>query len=177
MGSTKSMKDKLELLNKVAEHFQCGLSHYLVSVETRSDTVSGLGTYTKQHIPANTLVVIIGGLIVHEPDNMIAMPIGAKLYLHEVHELFRATINHSCSPNCRAVGFNQIHSLQPIEPETELTIDYGTISVGQGMTIIEDCTCGSRSCRQTVKTNDYLQLDNLSAFAEWSKLRATSLPS
>jgi hypothetical protein len=55
-------------------------------------------------------------------------------------------------------GFNELVSLSDIKPGQELTIDYGTVSVGEGQTIIDECTCDSKYCRGTIRTDDYKNL-------------------
>ena len=151
------MDSKLKLLNKIAEKYDIGLSHFLVKTTQRDDSTEGIGRFADQYIPAHTDVAIIGGLIVNETDGMIAMPIGSQLYLHQVHMLHRATMNHSCNPNCKIVGFNKLVSLSNVYINEELTIDYGTISVGLGKVIFE-CNCGSENCRGQIKTDDYIKL-------------------
>jgi hypothetical protein len=148
------MNEKLKLLEHIAEQYNHSLSHFMVSTTQRKG-LQGVGRFADEHIKPETLVAIIGGVIVDEPDQMICMPIGNKLYLHQVHHLFRATTNHSCQPNCRIRGFNELVSFTDIKPGEELTIDYGTVSVGQGTVIIEQCTCGNKYCRGTIRTDDY----------------------
>lgn len=164
------MNQKLKLLEHIAETYNYSLSHFLVPTIQRQG-VEGVGRFTQELIPANTTVAIIGGLIVDEPDQMICMPIGNHLYLHQVHSLFRATTNHSCQPNCRMHGFNQLTSIREIPSDTELTIDYGSVSVGSGRIIIKDCQCGSHHCRGTVKTDDYKYLPEelLSAYPKYMR--------
>ena len=163
------MESKLKLLNKIAEKYDIGLSHFLVKTIQRSYNTrdGGVGRFADQYIPADTDIAIIGGLIVDESDGMIAMPIGSKLYLHEVHMLYRATINHSCSPNCKIVGFNKLVSLSNIDNSDELTIDYGTVSAGVG-SIIFECGCGSENCRGQIKTDDYMRLP-IEILAAWPR--------
>ena len=151
------MKLKLEFLNEIAEKYDISLTHFLVKTIQCNDSTEGVGRFADQYIPADTDVAIIGGLIVNELDDMIALPIGQQLYLHQVHTLHRATVNHSCSPNCKIVGFNKLVSLSNIYINNELTIDYGTVSVGTG-NIIFECDCESDNCRGHIKTDDYIQL-------------------
>lgn len=162
------MDSKIQTLIKVAEKYDIGLSHFLVNSYTKQG-IEGEGRYLGSWVYAGKDIAIIGGLLVDEPDGMIAMPIGSGLYQHQVHMLYRATINHSCDPNCRVVGFNKLVSLKNINSDEELTIDYGTVSVGDGKTIIDNCNCGSDNCRGTIRTNDYLFLDNLAAYAQYIK--------
>ena len=151
------MNQKLKLLDHIAEQYNYSLSHFLVPT-TQQQGLQGVGRFSEGTIAPETLIAIIGGVIVDEPDQMICMPIGNKLYLHQVHSLFRTTTNHSCQPNCRIRGFNELVSFKDITPGQELTIDYGTVSVGEGTTIIEQCTCGSKYCRGTIRTDDYRRL-------------------
>ena len=151
------MTQKLKLLNQIAEQYNYSLSHFLVPT-TQRQGVQGVGRFSEETIAPETLIAIIGGVIVDEPDQMICMPIGNKLYLHQVHSLFRATTNHSCQPNCRIRGFNELVSFKDISSSEELTIDYGTVSVGNGKPIIDECNCGSKYCRGTIRTDDYRRL-------------------
>ena len=154
------MNQKLKLLNQIAEQYNYSLSHFLVPTYQRQCD-NGIGRFTADRIEPETLIAIIGGVIVDEPDQMICMPIGNKLYLHQVHSLFRATTNHSCEPNCRMRGFNELVSFIDIVPGEELTIDYGSVSVGDGQTIIDECNCGSKYCRGTIRTDDYKHLSKV----------------
>jgi hypothetical protein len=164
------MNEKLKLLEHIAETYNYSLSHFLVPT-VQQQGVEGVGRFAEELIPADTTVAIIGGLIVDEPDQMICMPIGNKLYLHQVHNLFRATCNHSCEPNCYIQGFNKLTALLDIGIGEELTIDYGTVSVGQGTVIIEQCTCSSKYCRGTIRTNDYLHVPHelLAAYPKYMR--------
>ena len=101
------MTQKLKLLNQIAEKYNYSLSHFLVPT-TQRQGLQGAGRFSDENISPDILIAIIGGVIVDEPDQMICMPIGNKLYLHQVHSLFRATTNHSCEPNCRIRGFNEL---------------------------------------------------------------------
>jgi len=164
------MNQKLKLLEHIAEKYNHSLSHFLVDTYQKQG-VEGVGRFANSNIQANTLVAIIGGVIVDEPDQMICMPIGNQLYLHQVHTLFRATTNHSCEPNCRMRGFNELVSLNNISSDEELTIDYGTVSVGDGRTIINKCNCGSKYCRGTIRTDDckHLPRELLAAYPKYMR--------
>ena len=165
------MDSKIEILAKVAEKYNTGLSHFLVSTIQMNNSTEGIGRFADESIEENTDVAIIGGLLIDEPDGMIAMPMGAGLYLNQGHMLFRATTNHSCNPNLKVSGFNKLVSRRAIDKGEELTIDYGSISVGKGMTIIEVCNCKESCCRGKIKTDDYLNLpiDLLAAYARYKR--------
>jgi hypothetical protein len=168
------MNPKLKLLEHIAEKYNHSLSHFLVDTYQKQG-VEGVGRFANDSIKANTLIAIIGGVIVDEPDQMICMPIGNHLYLHQVHSLFRATTNHSCEPNCRVQGFNTIVSIRDITAQEELTIDYGTVSVGNGSIIIDSCQCGSKLCRKQIKTDDYLHLPKVLLAAYPRYMRDTNV--
>tara|TARA_B100001057_G_C22385620_1_gene770178 strand:+ start:91 stop:321 length:231 start_codon:yes stop_codon:yes gene_type:complete len=55
-------------------------------------------------------------------------------------------------------GFNELVSITDIKAGDELTIDYGTVSVGEGNIIIDNCSCSSKYCRNAIKTDDYKTL-------------------
>ena len=124
------MKQKLQLLEQIAEKYNYSLSHFLVPT-FQSEGIQGVGRFADADIQTDTTVAIIGGVIVDEPDKMICMPIGNKLYLHQVHSLFRATTNHSCQPNCRMQGFNELVSIIDIKAGDELTLNYGKWYCGE----------------------------------------------
>ena len=90
------MDSKIEELRKIAEKYDIGLSHFLVETEIKQNSIENFGRFSLSKIPKGKDIAIIGGLIVEEKDGMIAMPIGAGLYLNQIHMLYRASINHSC---------------------------------------------------------------------------------
>ena len=163
------MDTKIKLLSEVAEIYNVGVSHFLVDTIQKNNSSEGVGRFANQDIKEGWIIAIIGGLLVGEPDGMIAMPIGEGLYLNQAHMLYRATTNHSCNPNCKVVGFNKIIAKRYINKDEEITIDYGTISVGDGKVIFDNCNCKSKNCRKTIRTNDYLFLDNLAVYAQFVK--------
>jgi hypothetical protein len=150
------MKYNVQVLSKIAEEENISLTHFLVETYQKNDSTEGIGRFAKNKIHYNSTVAIIGGLVEDNPNGMISMPIGSGLYLNQGHMLFRATINHSCTPNCKIEGFNKLVAIIDIPKDTELTIDYGSVSVGNGKIIIQDCNCNTDACRKNVKTDDYL---------------------
>lgn len=78
------MIEKIELLNQLAEEYDESFTHFMINSKIVSSTVSGNSRIALQHIPADTLIAIIGGVIVDAKDSYIAMPMGHGLYLHQV---------------------------------------------------------------------------------------------
>jgi hypothetical protein len=66
-------------------------------------------------------------------------------------------LNHSCEGNC---GFNEdgdFVAIKEIERGEELAYDYGLAESNPKFTMI--CTCGSRTCRETITGNDWKDKD------------------
>jgi SET domain-containing protein len=65
-------------------------------------------------------------------------------------------INHGCRPNCEAEQDGDrvfIRALRAIEPDEELSFDYGLILEGRHTAKVKkqfECRCGARGCRGTM---------------------------
>ncbi len=152
------MEKILEQLNKIANEFDENFTHFLVKTELVNSSISGRARMLLEPVAGGHVLGIIGGIIVDKPSPEIALPIGFSLYIHQIRGVGRGTINHSCEPNCKILGFNRLCALRDISNGEELTIDYGTVSIGSGSIIISNCRCGSTSCRGTITTKDFLVL-------------------
>lgn len=163
------MKYNVQVLSKIAEEENISLTHFLIETYQKNNSTEGIGRFAKNKITQDSTIAIIGGLVEDKPNGMISMPIGSGLYLNQGHMLFRATVNHSCEPNCKIQGFNKLVAIKDIPKDTELTIDYGSVSVGDGKSIIQDCNCKTDICRKNIKTNDYmvLPIDILAAYPKY----------
>ena len=119
----------------------------------------------------DTLIAIIGGVLVTiSSDPQVTLPISPGMYLNQVSMDHRVVVNHSCSANLILKGFNKLVAQRDLKANEELTLDYGTVFIGEGRTIIDSCHCGSSQCRKTIKTNDYLLLpeDSLGVYVHWA---------
>lgn len=165
------MHAQLEILNQIAERLDQGLTHFVVETMIVDSQIVGHSRVACQAITAGDLVAIVGGVLMLEPDHYLAMPLGAGVYLNQVSQRHKGTVNHSCSPNCMISGFNRLVAKRDISIGEELTIDYGGVSIGKGSIIISECLCGSANCRHTIKTDDYLLLDvnDICAYGQWMR--------
>jgi|TARA_B110000503_G_scaffold110794_1_gene165769 hypothetical protein len=163
--------EKVELLNQLAEEYDESFTHFMINSKVVSSTVSGNSRIALQHIPADTLIAIIGGVIVDAKDSYIAMPMGHGLYLHQVTNNRKGTVNHSCDPNCKISGLNKLVAKRDICINEELTIDYGGCAIGIGLTVIEKCSCGSSNCRGEIKTDDYklMNIEDLNLYGKYKR--------
>jgi hypothetical protein len=158
-------------LAKISEHYNEGFTHFFVNTEIIFSKINENARITKETINSGTLIAVIGGVLIDEHDHYIAMPMGTGVFLHQVNNAHKGTVNHSCEPNCKIEGFNKLVAKRDININEELTIDYGTVSIGKGTTIISECNCGSMSCRHTIKSDDYklLPVEDLCVFGKYIK--------
>lgn len=161
----------IELLNQMAEEYDESFTHFMIDSEIVHSDISGNARIALQKVSTNTLIAIIGGVIVDAKDAYIAMPIGHGLYLHQVTNNRKGTVNHSCDPNCRMTGFNKLVAKRDIDINEELTIDYGGCAIGIGLPVIEKCTCGSNNCRGVIKTDDYklMNVEDLNLYGRYKR--------
>jgi hypothetical protein len=168
-------KTAIDTLNAIAFRINEGLTHFLVQTEIVDSTIIGRSRVARQLITSSTLVAIVGGIIVDNPDSYLAMPLGNGIYLHQVNDVHKATVNHSCEPNCMIQGFNRLVAIRSIYDGEELTIDYGAVSIGNGSVIIDDCLCGTESCRGIIRSSDYkkLNIDHICAYGQYARRNDT----
>jgi hypothetical protein len=62
-------------------------------------------------------------------------------------------LNHSCEPNCGAIGTSSICAIKDIYPETELTFDYAMTDSSQYDEF--NCACKTNSCRKKITGEDW----------------------
>jgi hypothetical protein len=161
----------IEKLIKISEHYNEGFTHFFVNTEIILSRINENARIAKETINSDTLIAVIGGVLIDEHDNYIAMPMGTGIFLHQVNNAHKGTINHSCEPNCKIEGFNKLVAKRSININEELTIDYGTVSIGKGNTMIKQCNCGSALCRHEIKTDDYklLPVEDLCLYGKYIK--------
>ena len=167
---TGALKELEEISKAVGE----GLTHFLVPTQIKASPIENNGRFILKSAPAGDLIGIIGGVLVNAvSDPQITMPIAPEVHLNQLSMNYRTGTNHSCNPNLKLSGFNKLIAKRALAAGEELTVDYGSMFVGKGGVIIENCCCRAPQCRKTIKTNDYLLLekDQLGAFALWAVSR------
>lgn len=142
------------------------LTHFIFPTAVRQSSIDKQGRFAVESIPEGALAGIVGGILTGTFDDKISMPISREVYLNQLFMNQRAAVNHSCDPNLILKGFNKLIAKRTIKANDELTVDYGSLCAGKGSILIENCCCGARQCRKTIKTNDYLLLpkDQLGAY-------------
>lgn len=153
-----TLPERIELLGQFMEEHDYSLTHFLVKTELTQSNKHEMGRIALEPIAAGTIIAIIGGVFINYVDQYIAMPLGSGLYMHQVRNNRKGTINHSCDPNCILRELNKLTALRDIAVGEELNIDYGTTVAGKGHVTIADCRCGSPKCRTTITSHDYLSL-------------------
>ena len=161
----------IDTLAKISEHYNEGFTHFFVNTEIVISKINGNARITKEKIDSGKLIAVIGGVLMDKNDNYIAMPMGTGIFLHQISNTHKGTVNHSCDPNCKIEGFNKLVTKRSININEELTIDYGTVSIGKGNTMIKECNCGSALCRHEIKTDDYkfLPVEDLCLYGKYIK--------
>jgi hypothetical protein len=62
-------------------------------------------------------------------------------------------INHSCEPSCLSPGLDFELAVRDIQPDEELTDDYGALNLSEPF----ECACGLTRCRGSVGCDDLLK--------------------
>jgi len=122
----------------------------------------GMAVYACRHFQADVNIGEITGTVIDDPDygSEYCMTAGEGQSL-EAAAPFRF-LNHSCNPNCELIIWEGdtpadwelcLHSIRPIEPGDQLTIDYAW-SVDAAI----PCLCRSEKCRGWIVNESELHL-------------------
>jgi uncharacterized protein len=137
----------------------------------KESEVHGKGLFAKKTIPKGTRIIEYSGLRVPHEGLAYDLEQGNTTLMYVMY-LNKTTaidgeregndarfINHSCTPNCEIMHFDEIpyiYAMFEIEEGTELSFDYklGTTD-GTNLTFSEmkeyyPCYCGTKDCRQTM---------------------------
>jgi hypothetical protein len=125
----------------------------------------GHGRFALKNLYKDNIVYRMGGFWIERSDRMhILETLGQDIVIYADGGWFFegglkpeliGTINHSCEPNCYIEDFRLLRALKDIAKEEEVTIDYPTIIMHDDI-ILEECDCGTPSCRGRIKGTDWL---------------------
>lgn len=136
--------------------------------------VHGIGVFAKKLIPKGTRIFEYKGLRVSKTDLATDLVKGltSMVYVMNLNETTAIDgerggndarfINHSCTPNCEVLYFDEnpyIYAMEEIHEGEELNFDYKLGFYEDVKLSIEEkkerfpCNCGSRDCRGTLLKN------------------------
>lgn len=140
----------------------------------KSSPVHGNGVFAKKIIPKGTRIFEYAGervLKVNLAQDLVdgLTSLVYVMNLNETHAVDGERggndarfINHSCSPNCEVLYFNEtpyIYAMQEIQKGQELNFDY-KLGFDTELDLSSDqkkewfpCNCGSENCRGTMVSN------------------------
>lgn len=137
----------------------------------RRSGIHGRGAFAVQAIPKGTRLIEYKGQIIDwdrvnrlYPDDATEGQNHTFLFEVDEERVIDANvggnsarwINHSCAPNCEAVGEGDrifIESIKPIRPGEELAYDYNIQLPERHTPAVKQrylCRCGARKCRGTI---------------------------
>lgn len=138
---------------------------------TQASSIQGTGLFAKKNIPRGTRILAYEGLRVSRDDLLTDLQNGltSVRYIMNLNETMvidaerngndARFINHSCSPNCEVVSFDEvpyIYAMYEIPPDSELVYDY-KLNFQDPVQITDaqqkewfPCQCGSANCRGTL---------------------------
>ncbi len=122
----------------------------------------GYGVFATRHIPAGTITWVRDALDQTFSAEEIATFDGEYREILEKYTFIDAAgqavlcwdlaryLNHSCSANCLAAGYDFEIAIRDIEKGEELTDDYGSLNLKDSF----KCLCGGKDCRRTIYPDD-----------------------
>lgn len=126
----------------------------------------GYGSFVVEKINQGEIVASFGGFVL-EADKLTNFSkdrVARSLQINLTKYLLSGKnpepgdmLNHSCNPNCGAIGVSSIVAMRDIEIGEELTFDYSMTDAS----IYDqfDCFCGSSNCRLKIDGNDWENLE------------------
>jgi len=130
--------------------------------EMRHTPGKGFGSFAIEKISKGEVVASFGGFVVetHYLKNYSKDRVARSLQLNENKYLLSGShpepgdmVNHSCNPNCGAIGISRIVAMKQIEVGQEITFDYAMTDASPYDEFI--CFCGEVNCRKKITGNDW----------------------
>jgi hypothetical protein len=124
-----------------------------LELEIRPTLHKGRGVFTRRRISRDEKILALQGQVLATDalsDDLLAMQIGADLWLCSDGALLDDCVNHSCEPNAGFLhGEPVLYALRDIEPGEEIAWDYSTSISEPGWSMA--CRCGSPRCRGVIR--------------------------
>lgn len=141
-------------------------------LEERTSPLGGKGTYALESISQDELLMVFGGYVMSFEEEA-ALPANAQDLAIQIEQSFvigrkspAATgtgdyVNHSCEPNAGIRGQISLYAMRSIEPDEEITFDYGTVLFSPINAVPYElpCACAKAKCRGTVTSNDWMKTE------------------
>jgi uncharacterized protein len=128
-----------------------------------NSSIDKIGVKAKERINIGEVVGVLGGIIVPKSDikeywkttGHIGIQIDEEFFIvpptrKEIESL--GIFNHSCEPNCGFKSSIVLVAVKNINPEEELTFDYGG---NEAFFEQFKCKCGAKNCRKIIKPTDW----------------------
>jgi len=140
-------------------------------IEIRESPITGRGTFAKEPIQKDEIIIVQGGRILSgsdfdnpefEPVWYHAFQVEKDMYICPP-QMDRATfdgifnVNHSCDPTCGFKGQITMVSMRNIEAGEEITFDYAMSDVGVTQEEWQpmNCLCKAPTCRNQITGDDW----------------------
>ena len=126
----------------------------------------GYGVLAREPIPAGTLVVMFGGIVITAAE-FEELPVSMQHFPFQVaDDLFLGPrdesdigmgerINHSCAPSVGFSGAIALVALRDIAKGEPITLDYATCVASDDDAFRMECRCGASNCRGTITGQDW----------------------
>jgi hypothetical protein len=130
--------------------------------QMRQTPGKGSGSFVIEKIMKGEIVASFGGFVVGQKDlkDYSTDRVARSLQLDETNYLLSGPIpesgdmiNHSCEPNCGAIGTSSVIAMTYIEVSEELTFDYAMTDSSQYDEF--NCFCGKENCRGKITGKDW----------------------
>jgi SET domain-containing protein len=130
--------------------------------QMRQTPGKGSGSFALEKITKGEVVASFGGFVVGQKDlkDYSTDRVARSLQLDETIYLLSGPapeagdmINHSCEPNCGALGTSSVIAIVDIETGEELTFDYAMTDSSQYDEF--KCFCGKENCRGKITGKDW----------------------
>lgn len=148
----------------VAHESTCGVydgAHLPSALEVRMVPGKGRALFALAQFTPGEIVLHIHGQVIDDRNygSLYCMDLGGNRVLEP--DMPGGLANHSCNPNCELIQIDEntmgLQAIVNIEPDREITYDYGWPAyLGDGFAPVR-CHCGAPQCRKWIVAADELK--------------------